>query len=644
MSMLRLFTLCALLMASIVLLFDGRAVLQDAEAYRAHTRAIDAGLAFGAALHLLEVVDRQHVPTFSLLAYGSSDRTELEAARDATAQAVLDLRERIALLKDSAETSAQAKKDRLTRAIDDFTEAVSDIDQHVDEALAGPPSQRVPYLLTSYTVEHEVSRTFFMPLLEGLRARVASAAPEAVSFMQIAQWADELSDVAKLQCLPFYQALANRRPLTAAELEAIQNLQGQIDLRRRQIDLAIAYAGNPPSLVAARKTAVEGYFGAGRTVLDQILASSEQRGRYSMQWVEFGRFMLGQLPSLIGLKTAATAKAVAEAARSRDEARHAFMLSAGMMLVLALVLVGLVVYVARRMVMPMLDLTATIERLAGGERKISVGMTERTDELGALARAIQMFQSALIEIEKLQDQLIQSRKMEAVGTMAGGVAHTLNNLLQPILMLAEPLAEHFAERDQDFHQDVGTILESTHQARDIVRNIVAFARKSGADREPVDLAHELRAAAASLERALPNAVTLDVRIGTDPCLTMVNRADLAQILSNLVVNAAQAMDQQGTVQLVLERAEIDTVQAALLQILPGAYASLSVVDHGCGIAPENLDRIFDPFFTTKPVGQGIGLGLSVAYGIVRAWHGALKVVSQPGAGSTFLVLVPLITA
>jgi signal transduction histidine kinase len=177
-----------------------------------------------------------------------------------------------------------------------------------------------------------------------------------------------------------------------------------------------------------------------------------------------------------------------------------------------------------------------------------------------------------------------------------------------------------------------------------VRNIVAFARKSGADREPVDLAHELRAAAASLERALPNAVTLDVRIGTDPCLTMVNRADLAQILSNLVVNAAQAMDQQGTVQLVLERAEIDTVQAALLQILPGAYASLSVVDHGCGIAPENLDRIFDPFFTTKPVGQGIGLGLSVAYGIVRAWHGALKVVSQPGAGSTFLVLVPLITA
>jgi len=117
-----------------------------------------------------------------------------------------------------------------------------------------------------------------------------------------------------------------------------------------------------------------------------------------------------------------------------------------------------------------------------------------------------------------------------------------------------------------------------------------------------------------------------------------------QVVSNLVINASHAMNQCGSVQIALQHTQIAESEAAELQVAAGNYADLSVTDTGSGIEPRLLERIFEPFFTTKPAGQGTGLGLSVAYGIVRAWNGAMRVHSDIGRGTKFSVLVPILSS
>ena len=242
----------------------------------------------------------------------------------------------------------------------------------------------------------------------------------------------------------------------------------------------------------------------------------------------------------------------------------------------------------------------------------------------------------------LQEQLLRSQKMEAIGTMAGGVAHELNNLLQPILMLAEVLADQIPEQDHGSRQDIATIIDHAERARYIVGSIVTFARKGAADVGTLDVAHEMRAADALLRSLVPATVNIDKRIQAGSCMVTANRTELMQVVSNLVINASHAMNQCGSVQIALQHTEIAESEAAELQVAPGNYADLSVTDTGSGIEPGLLERIFEPFFTTKPAGQGTGLGLSVAYGIVRAWNGAMRVHSDIGHGTKFSVLVPIL--
>jgi len=245
---------------------------------------------------------------------------------------------------------------------------------------------------------------------------------------------------------------------------------------------------------------------------------------------------------------------------------------------------------------------------------------------------------------ELQEQLVRSQKMEAIGTMAGGVAHELNNLLQPILMLAELLADQIPERDQASREDIATIIDHAQRARHIVSSIVTFARKGTTDVGTLDVAHEMRAADAMLRSLVPATINIEKRILAGSCLVTANRTELMQVVSNLVINASHAMNQCGSVQIALQHTQIAESEAAELQVAAGNYADLSVTDTGSGIEPRLLERIFEPFFTTKPAGQGTGLGLSVAYGIVRAWNGAMRVHSDIGRGTKFSVLVPILSS
>jgi signal transduction histidine kinase len=188
------------------------------------------------------------------------------------------------------------------------------------------------------------------------------------------------------------------------------------------------------------------------------------------------------------------------------------------------------------------------------------------------------------------------------------------------------------------------IIDHAERARHIVGSIVTFARKKAADVGALDVAKEIRTAGALLRSLVPATVIIDKQIAPETCMVMANRTELIQIVTNLLINASHAMNQSGSVRIGLERKHLDASEAAELNVEPGDYADLSVSDSGSGIEPGLLERIFEPFFTTKPAGQGTGLGLSVAYGIVRAWKGAMRVRSEVGRGTTFSVLVPALRA
>jgi signal transduction histidine kinase len=566
----------------------------------------------------------------------------MHAARAATLAAGDQLHRRVAALADLGDMPAVARVDVLGIVLHGFDDAYIATRRQIDDGLAKPWAERDPGLTQSFAVAQVSLQQRLVPLLDGLQARVAIKAPDAAAILQVARYAADLREIAGLQASVITAAIAEARPFTVAESLAAQRTEGQIDLLRGRVDAAIEYVGNPPALVEARQLAAAGYFTRGRAAIDQMLASGSIDGRYPIKLPDFIHTIAGELPSLMALRDSAANAALAEAARSRDEARSNLVLSVAILVTVVAVVVGLGVYITRGVVVPMLGLTAKIERLAAGDRDVTIDSTNRKDEIGGLTHAMRVFHDALVEIETLQGQLLQSHKMEAIGTMAGGVAHELNNLLQPILMLCEPLADSLAPDDLAARADLATIVQNAEQSRDIVKSVVTIARKTSSAVETLDIGKEIRTAGALVRGLLPDGVTLDATFAKAPCPALVNRTELIQVLSNLVVNAAQAMASQGIVRVVVEPAVISEGEAAALQILPGRYASLSVIDSGCGIEPAVRHRIFEPFFTTKPAGTG--LGLSVANGIVRAWKGAMRVDSTVGRGSTFSVLMPMVSA
>jgi PAS domain S-box-containing protein len=237
-------------------------------------------------------------------------------------------------------------------------------------------------------------------------------------------------------------------------------------------------------------------------------------------------------------------------------------------------------------------------------------------------------------------------KLAALGQLAGGVAHEINNLLQPALALPELVRDRLPADDIESREDLDCVIECAGKMRDIVRNILLFARKEEPRLATLELAAEVRAALGFVGDLIPPSITLQAEnLDTHPgCMVAANKTQLTQVLTNLVVNAAQATRGAGTVTVSVARIDPTAEEAADLAIEAGrGYLTVSVTDTGSGMDEATRARIFEPFFTTKPVGQGTGLGLSVAYGILRSWQGAIAVRSAPGHGTTFVLYVPVMT-
>ncbi|MCB9648429.1 MAG: PAS domain S-box protein [Deltaproteobacteria bacterium] len=254
---------------------------------------------------------------------------------------------------------------------------------------------------------------------------------------------------------------------------------------------------------------------------------------------------------------------------------------------------------------------------------------------------------AQAERQRLKEELLHSQRVQAVGRLAGGIAHDVNNMLTAIQGYASLAQESLDEGApaKDVHHMLDQVLDGAQRTADITRQLLAFARRQVVSPVGLSLTTMVRDAEPFLRGVTRESVDLQLRLQDDLPIVRADRTQLQQVLMNLVINATHAMPEGG--ELVIETGTLD--RAALAERYPhlglkSTHAYLAVDDEGCGMTPEVMAQIFDPFFTTKKVGEGTGLGLSAVQGIVSQAGGHIEVRSAPGEGARFEILLPVALA
>jgi signal transduction histidine kinase/CheY-like chemotaxis protein len=272
----------------------------------------------------------------------------------------------------------------------------------------------------------------------------------------------------------------------------------------------------------------------------------------------------------------------------------------------------------------------------------------RHGDLALLRTAAEIFANAIArerseaERELLQARLNQSQRLEAIGTLAGGIAHEFNNILGAIRGYGEMLLAVLRKESRP-RRYAEQIMKAGERAQDVVEQILAFGRRRERQQRPIRVEPVVAEAIDLIRASFSSTLSVHARLGAGTASVMGNATELQQVVMNLCNNAAQAMGGRGVLTLVLDI--VDCAEAAKLShggLPAGCHVRLRVEDTGHGIDEATLERIFEPFFTTRPAGEGTGLGLSTVHGIVGEHAGAINVVSRPGEGTTFEVYLPLL--
>jgi two-component system, cell cycle sensor histidine kinase and response regulator CckA len=242
---------------------------------------------------------------------------------------------------------------------------------------------------------------------------------------------------------------------------------------------------------------------------------------------------------------------------------------------------------------------------------------------------------------ELETALRQSQKMEAVGQLAGGVAHDFNNMLTAILASGEQMKSVVVEPEQFELCDM--IVSAAERAAELTRKLLAFSRKGKVLSIPVDVHGVLRDTVTLLERSIDRIIRVTLELGADAPVVVGDATQLQNALLNLGINARDAMPDGGELSFSTTVRSLDEAACAAMPfaVAPGRYVQISVRDTGTGIAPEHVGRVFEPFFTTKPVGKGTGLGLAAVYGTAVEHGGAITVSSEAGRGTVFRLYLPV---
>ena len=242
----------------------------------------------------------------------------------------------------------------------------------------------------------------------------------------------------------------------------------------------------------------------------------------------------------------------------------------------------------------------------------------------------------ITEKKKIEAQFMRAQRMESIGTLAGGIAHDLNNILAPIMMSIDILKT--TTEDPQAKSILETIEVSAKRGADIVRQVLSFARGLEGERIEVQPKHLLKDLETIIKDTFPKDIRLQFSVPNDTWTILGDPTQVHQILLNLCVNARDAMPNGGNLTIGVTNCVLDEQYAAMnIQAQAGRYVNFSVTDSGTGMPPELLDKIFEPFFTTKELNKGTGLGLSTVMAIVKSHEGIVNVYSEPGKGTTFKV-------
>lgn len=317
------------------------------------------------------------------------------------------------------------------------------------------------------------------------------------------------------------------------------------------------------------------------------------------------------------------------ARRQRDRIQgllHAYRILFGIFFVTTILTGGIVVYfLEAKVVRPLHTIEEATRVVAQGDFR-PIAWARSSDEIGSLVEA---FNRMVLQLEANREQMIQTEKLSALGTLTSGVAHELNNPLSNISTSCQILMEETDERLPSYHRELlASIEDQVLKARDIVRALLEFSREKEFELKPVELHAVVLDTLKLLKGDIPSHVEVKVEVPAGIVLGL-DKARMEQALMNIVMNGIQAMSTEGTLTI---RGSVDG---------ESGLATLVVTDTGVGIPAEIIPRIFDPFFTTKEVGRGTGLGLSVTYGIIERHKGRIFVESEVGKGTSVTIQLPL---
>jgi two-component system cell cycle sensor histidine kinase/response regulator CckA len=296
---------------------------------------------------------------------------------------------------------------------------------------------------------------------------------------------------------------------------------------------------------------------------------------------------------------------------------------------------------------PIRDLNMDFAHRDGSAIAISLSISPIRDRAGNvigrsnICRDIRERKQLQAELELRDEQLRQSHKLEAVGALAGGIAHEFNNLLQAICGYTRYAMEEMAQGEQCY-LDLEQVLKAADRASTLTRGLLGFSRRQILERRNVDPQEIVADLVKMLRPLIGEHIDLRISGGSEKKILYADRGLLQQMLLNLCINARDAMPQGGQLSLELQYIELAVSDVEINpHAIPGEYVLMTVADTGHGMSPEVQARIYEPFFTTKEIGKGTGLGLAMVYGCVQQHQGFIKVHSEVGQGTTFEIYLPL---
>jgi signal transduction histidine kinase len=297
--------------------------------------------------------------------------------------------------------------------------------------------------------------------------------------------------------------------------------------------------------------------------------------------------------------------------------------------IFVLLMVLVITLISKRLLHPLGALQKKTIQVGSGDFTPISFKDSHNDEISGLIRA---FNRMATELETNQENLLQARKMAALGTFTAGIAHELNNPINNISLTAEAfLNEYSGKLDAGADEMLQDIIAQVERANDIVRNLLDFSRTQESSFSKLNIAEVIQSTIKLIRNQIRlSGIKMDIRISPDLPAIKGNMRSLQQVFLNLLINAYHAMPDGGRIEI---KAYSD----------PVAFVRIDISDTGPGIQPKSMKHIFEPFYTTKSTGKGVGLGLSVTYSLIKTHGGYIKVDSELGRGTTFSVFVPAIT-